>query len=179
MPTAQGAQAVAQFALFPGAQGDGLGQVLHAQTIRYVIKHLQDQRLWIVMFQGDPHLAPTPQRQAAGHLPAQAWRGAAFQPASIEQGQQEQRQEQAPGDGMQGGRHVELQGHGRPEGDVQAQQHGKPGQQQASRSHGHVTGVVPALGRATGSAPDPPPGLRYPAPGRCVPDGATLPAHSS
>ena len=58
MPTAQGAQAVAQVTVFTGAQGDELRQVLHAQTIRNVIKHLQRQWLCVVMLQGDPHLAP-------------------------------------------------------------------------------------------------------------------------
>lgn len=55
---AQGAQAVAQLAVFAGAQGNGLWQVLHAQPIWYVIKHLHGQGLCIVMLQGNPYLVP-------------------------------------------------------------------------------------------------------------------------
>ena len=110
MPSPQGPQAIAHFTACTGAQLNGLGHVLHAQPIGDVIEHLNRQRLRGVVFQGQTYFAPATQRQAAGHMPMHTRRRSTAQSRGVQQGQQQQRQEQAPRHRVQGGGHLELQG---------------------------------------------------------------------
>ncbi|MNF92932.1 hypothetical protein D3C84_755920 [compost metagenome] len=93
MAALERAQAVADLAAQAGLQFDRQGQVVEAQAVGDVIEQLNGQGVGKVMLDLQSHIAPTAQRQAAGHLSLQAGRGQAFEANGVDYRQDRQCQE--------------------------------------------------------------------------------------
>ena len=164
MPPAGRAQAVAALGVLARMQGNALRQGVELHAGRHMIEQLDGQRSLEAVMQGQTHFAPAPQRQVTRQLTPHLGSRQAPQPQGVHAGNHQQAQQQAPAQGVQLARVANGQRLQGAKTDGQGELDGEQSEQQTRGFHPGLTSAVPESVRSAVAAPDPPTGLRYPAP---------------